>query len=73
MLRTKETYNSVGPTASVGVHPRALKVKDACKYIGGVSEITMRRLIDRGMIKPNRSLRHLLIPVAELDRFLETK
>jgi excisionase family DNA binding protein len=47
-----------------------LKLKDAAKYLGGVSQITVRRLIDRGLIKPNRSLRHLLIPISELDRFL---
>jgi excisionase family DNA binding protein len=49
----------------------ALKLKDAAKYLGGVSTITVRRLIDRGLLKPNRSLRHLLIPVSQLDRFLE--
>jgi excisionase family DNA binding protein len=48
----------------------ALKLKDAAKYLGGVSIITVRRLIDRGLLKPNRSLRHILIPIAELDRFL---
>jgi excisionase family DNA binding protein len=48
----------------------ALKLKDAAKYLGGVSPITVRRLIKRGLIKPNRALRHLLIPVAELDRFV---
>jgi excisionase family DNA binding protein len=48
----------------------ALKLKDAAKYLGGVSDITVRRLIERGLIKPNRVLRHLLIPVSELDRFL---
>jgi len=53
-------------TAPVG----ALKIKDAANYLGGVSQITVRRLIDRGLIKPNRALRHLLIPVSELDRFL---
>jgi excisionase family DNA binding protein len=53
-------------TAPVG----ALKIKDAAKYLGGVSQITVRRLIDRGLIRPNRALRHLLIPVSELDRFL---
>lgn len=53
-------------TAPVG----ALKIKDAAKYLGGVSQITVRRLIDRGQIKPNRALRHLLIPIRELDRFL---
>jgi excisionase family DNA binding protein len=49
----------------------ALKLKGAAKYLGGVSEITVRRLIERGLIKPNRSLRHLLIPISELDRFIE--
>ena len=48
----------------------AMKLKDAAKYLGGVSQITIRRLIERGLIKPNRALRHLLIPVSELDRFL---
>ena len=48
----------------------ALKLKDAARYLGGVSQISVRRLIDRGLIKPNRALRHLLIPVSELDRFL---
>jgi excisionase family DNA binding protein len=48
----------------------ALKLKDAAKYLGGVSQITLRRQIDAGKIKPNRSLRHLLIPIAELDRWL---
>jgi excisionase family DNA binding protein len=49
----------------------ALKLKDAAQYLGGVSTVTVRRLIKRGLIKPNRSLRHVLIPLAELDRFLE--
>jgi excisionase family DNA binding protein len=49
---------------------RALKIKDAAKYLGGVSTITVRRLIARGLIKPNRSIRHVLIPISELDRFL---
>jgi excisionase family DNA binding protein len=48
----------------------ALKIDAAAKYLGGVSTITVRRLIDRGLIKPNRALRHLLIPIRELDRFL---
>jgi excisionase family DNA binding protein len=56
----------VSKTAPVG----ALKIKGAAKYLGGVSQITVRRLIDRGLIKPNRALRHLLIPISELDRFL---
>jgi hypothetical protein len=50
--------------------PGAFKLKAACQYAGGISQITMRRLIDRGLIKPNRALRHILISKAELDRFL---
>jgi excisionase family DNA binding protein len=50
--------------------PGALKLKGACQYLGGISEITLRRLIERGLIKPNRALRHILISKAELDRFL---
>ena len=69
-VKSKNAHHSDGPTKLVGITPRALKLKDACQYIGGVSDITMRRLIDRGLIKPNRSLRVLLIPVAELDRFI---
>jgi len=48
----------------------ALKLKDAAIYIG-ISVVSVRRLIRRGLIKPNRALRHILIPVAELDRFLK--
>jgi excisionase family DNA binding protein len=56
------------PNCSV-VSPRALKLRQAANYLG-VSTISVRRLIERGLIKPNRALRHLLIPVSELDRFL---
>ena len=50
--------------------PAALKLKPAADYLGGLSVPTMRRLVDRGLLRPNRSLRHLLFPIAELDRFL---
>jgi len=53
-------------SASIG----AFKIKGAAWYLGGVSTITVRRLIKRGLIKPNRALRHILIPKEELDRFL---
>ena len=68
MAKTAMTTTTDNQTVS---HKQgALKLKDAAKYLGGVSHITVRRLIQRGLIKPNRSLRHLLIPVSELDRFL---
>jgi hypothetical protein len=49
----------------------ALKLHDARQYLGGISIPTMHRLIQRGLLKPNRSLRHLLFSVSELDRFLK--
>jgi excisionase family DNA binding protein len=47
-----------------------LKLKPAAAYLGGLSVPTMHRLIARGLLRPNRSLRHLLFPKSELDRFL---
>ena len=48
----------------------ALKLKPAAQYLGGLSVPTIHRLIKRGLLKPNRSTRHLLFPVEELERFL---
>jgi hypothetical protein len=48
----------------------ALKIKEAAEFLGGLSTISVRRLIKRGLLRPNRALRHILIPIAELDRFL---
>jgi len=54
------------------VPPRgALKLKEARDYLGGLSVPTMHRLVRRGLLRPNRSLRHLLFTRSELDRFLE--
>jgi Helix-turn-helix domain len=47
-----------------------LKLIAACEYLGGISVTSLRRLIKRGLVRPNRSLRHILIPIGELDRFL---
>jgi len=47
-----------------------LKLDAACAYLGGVSNITPRRLIKRGLIKRNNALRHIIISKSELDRFL---
>ena len=57
-------------TMPPGITPGAFKIKEAAAYLGGISQITVRRLIERGLIKPNRALRHILISKAELDRFL---
>jgi len=54
------------PVVAIG----ALKLRDACAYLGGIHPATMRRLIERGLIRPNRTFRHLLFPINELDRVL---
>jgi len=50
--------------------PGALKLKPAAQYLGGLSVPTMHRLIRRGLLRPNRAVRHLLFSRQELDRFL---
>jgi excisionase family DNA binding protein len=47
----------------------AVKIPEAADIVG-VSSKTIRRAIERGEIRPNRKLRHVLIPVAELERFV---
>lgn len=51
--------------------PKALKLLEAAAYLGGISPTSVRRLIKRGLIRPNRALRHILISIDELDRFLQ--
>lgn len=51
------------------VAPAAFKLKPAAQYCS-ISTMSMRRLIERGLIKPNKALRHILISRKELDRFI---
>ena len=37
----------------------------------GISEKTVRRLVQRKLLRASRALRHLLIPRKEIERFLE--
>ncbi|MCI0541132.1 MAG: helix-turn-helix domain-containing protein [Verrucomicrobiales bacterium] len=48
----------------------AYSVAEAAQMLG-VCEKTVRRLISRGLLRPSRALRHLLIPKKELEKFLE--
>lgn len=48
----------------------AFKIPDACAYLGGLSAITIRRLIQRGELKRHPAFRHVVITKRELDRFL---
>jgi len=55
---------------NIAIAPRALKLTDAASDLS-ISRASLRRLIKRGLIKPNLALRHYLVPISELDRFLE--
>ncbi len=46
------------------------QIHEAADYLG-MSTITVRRLVQRGLLKPNRKIRHLIFPVRELNRFLD--
>jgi hypothetical protein len=63
--RDSKPANTAVPTA-----PAALKINDACSYLGGIHRLTLYRLVERGLIRPSRGLRHLVFPVVELDRYL---
>ncbi|MCC7376098.1 MAG: helix-turn-helix domain-containing protein [Verrucomicrobiales bacterium] len=47
----------------------ALSVQETAQLLG-VCEASVRRLVARGLIRPSRALRHLLIPRTEVERFL---
>jgi excisionase family DNA binding protein len=47
----------------------AYSVQETARMLG-VCDKSVRRLILRGLIRPSRALRHILIPSDEIDRFL---
>lgn len=47
----------------------ALSVKETAEALG-VCEKTVRRLIQRRLLRASRALRHLLIPRTEIERLL---
>jgi excisionase family DNA binding protein len=47
----------------------AYSLKETATMLG-VCEKSVRRLIHRGLIRPSRALRHILIPKIEIERFL---
>jgi hypothetical protein len=49
----------------------AYKLKEACEYLGGISQVSLGKLIARGLIRRHPALRHIVIARAELDRFLK--
>ena len=51
------------------ISPGALKLKEARQYLGGLSVPTMHRLIQRGLLRPNKSTRRLLFRSVNLIVF----
>jgi len=52
-------------------YPRlSYKINEAAKILG-VSPITIRRAISRGLLKPCRAFRHPLIPAEQLKKLIE--
>ena len=49
--------------------PRAYSIVQAARVLS-ISPASVRRLIARGLLRPNRTLRHLRISESEIDRFL---
>ena len=50
--------------------PGAYRIRKAAWFIGGCSVPTMHRLVKRGLIRPNRAMRHLTFAREELLRFV---
>lgn len=62
---------ATNPPADTTPLPRlAFSTAEAAQMLG-ISERSIRRLIARGLLRPSRALRHMLIPRTEIERFLE--
>jgi excisionase family DNA binding protein len=51
------------------IRPRAFSIAQAATILA-ISPVSVRRLIGRGLLRPNRTLRHIRITEAEINRFL---
>ena len=65
----RKTERSQRPAKYPLVATGALKLFAASAYLS-ISQPSLRRLVERGLIRPSRGLRHLLFSVRELDRYL---
>jgi len=51
--------------------PRLAYTMEETAEILGVSYITVHRLLKRGLLRSSKALRHKLIPMTEIQRFLK--
>ena len=57
---------------SLVIERRALKISEAAAVLG-VKPISIRRLIERGLLQPCRALRHPLIPIEQIEALLNNR
>jgi hypothetical protein len=69
-IRAQKAAKRARDAERVNILPAALRMEEARVYLGGLSVMTMHSLIQRGLLRPNRTTRHLLFPREELDRLL---
>ena len=73
-LPRKAKRKAVATTETIAHAPPligALRIRDAASYLGGISVITVRALVKRGLLRPSRGTRHLIFSLVELDRYLK--
>ena len=51
------------------INRKALKIAETAGALG-VTPVSIRRAIQRGMLRPCRAFRHVLISMEEIERFL---
>lgn len=70
-LRVQQVAYAGLPMNTEHPPPLAYKLKDAATLLG-VSPVSMRRAIQRGLIRPSRAFSHVIISADELKRFLNS-
>lgn len=51
--------------------PKLAYTMEETAHALGISYITVHRLLKRGLLKSSKALRHKMIPVTEIERFLK--
>lgn len=67
---TESPYSNTNPIECGSPSRRAYKIHEVADILG-VTSISVRRLIDRGLLRPCRALRHVLVPADEIEKLLK--
>ncbi len=62
-----KTFNENNPASAV---PRLAYTMQETANMLGISYISVHRLLQRGLLKSSTALRHKMIPMREIQRFL---